>query len=195
MAAGITRTQRVLLRGSLRCMVLFGPLVVVVQVANAVDNGVLSRTIDVSDGARVGTRVEGAYLYQSAVEVNLEGASPSVWVECLLPTLCLALAVTAIGFLLLRIFHATDAGQPFFATSVRRLRTVSAVIAVAAIAVPVASAIADTEVLAIAQPRLGADGPDLSTIAAWLVVALVVRVIAEAFRIGTRLRDDTEGLV
>ena len=29
----------------------------------------------------------------------------------------------------------------------------------------------------------------------WLLVALVVRVIAEAFRIGTELRRDTEGLV
>ena len=195
MAVGITRTQRVLLRGSLRCMVVFGPFVVFLQVANAVGDGVLSRTINISDGARIGTGAEGAHVYQSAVRVDLEHAPTDAWVECLLPTVLLALAVTVVGFLLLRVFHETDAGQPFFDSSARRLRMVSAVIAVAAIVVPVSSAIANDYVLSVAQPHLQASGPDLSTIATWLVVALVVRVIAEAFRVGTQLRDDTEGLV
>ncbi len=195
MAMGITRTQRILLRGSLRCMAVFGPLVAAFQIANAVGGEVLSRTIGVSGGRPVpGTR-RGAYVYQSAVRVDLLNANASVWLQCLLPTVLLALAVTVTGFLLLRILYETDAGQPFFDSSARRLRTISAVIAVAAIAVPIASAIADDAVLATARPRLQSDGPDFSVIATWLVVALVVRVVAEAFRIGTQLRDETEGLV
>ncbi|GAW47837.1 MULTISPECIES: DUF2975 domain-containing protein [unclassified Nocardioides] len=195
MAVGITRTQRVLLRGALRCMVLFGLLVVFLQIANAVGDGVLSRSIDVADGDRVGLRQRGVYVYESAVRVDLDHASTQLWVESLLPTVLLALAVAAIGFMLLRVFHETDAGQPFFDSSARRLRVVSAVIAVAAIVVPLAAAFADSEVLAVAQPRLETGGPDVAAVALWLVIALVVRVIAEAFRIGTQLRDDTEGLV
>jgi hypothetical protein len=195
MAVGITRTQRVLLRGSLRCMVTFGLLVVFLQVANAVGDGVLSRTVGVADGDRVGARERGVHVYDSALRVDLEHASTRLWAESLLPTVLLALAVAVIAFLLLRVFHETDAGQPFFTSSARRLRMVSAVIAVAAIVVPLSSAIADDQVLALAQPRLETDGPDFAAIALWLVIALVVRVIAEAFRIGTQLRDDTEGLV
>jgi hypothetical protein len=195
MAVGITRTQRVLLRGALRCMVTFGLLVVSLQIANAVGNGVLSRSIDVADGDRVGLRQRGVHVYESAVRVDLERASTQLWVESLLPTVLLALAVAVIGFMLLRVFHETDAGQPFFDSSARRLRVVSAVIAVAAIVVPLSSAVADDEVLAVAQPRLETNGPDFAAVALWLVIALVVRVIAEAFRIGTQLRDDTEGLV
>jgi hypothetical protein len=195
MAVGITRTQRVLLRGALRCMVIFGLLVVFLQIANAVGDGVLSRSIDVADGDRAGLPQRGVYVYESAVRVDLERASTQLWVESLLPTVLLALAVAVIGFMLLRIFHETDAGQPFFDSSARRLRVVSAVIAVAAIVVPLSSAFADDEVLAVAQPRLETNGPDFAAVALWLVIALVVRVIAEAFRIGTQLRDATEGLV
>ncbi|MCW2773684.1 MAG: hypothetical protein JWN91_2010 [Nocardioides sp.] len=195
MAVGITRTQRVLLRGALRCMVIFGLLVVFLQVANAVGDGVLSRSIDVADGDRVGLRQRGVHVYESAIRVDLERASTQLWLESLLPTVLLALAVAVIGFMLLRVFHETDAGQPFFDSSARRLRVVSAVIAVAAIVVPLSSAFADEAVLAVAQPRLETNGPDFAAVALWLVIALVVRVIAEAFRIGTQLRDDTEGLV
>jgi hypothetical protein len=195
MAVGITRTQRVLLRGALRCMVIFGLLVVFLQIANAVGDGVLSRSIDVADGDRAGLPQRGVYVYESAVRVDLERASTQLWVESLLPTVLLALAVAVIGFMLLRVFHETDAGQPFFDSSARRLRVVSAVIAVAAIVVPLSSAFADDEVLAVAQPRLETNGPDFAAVALWLVIALVVRVIAEAFRIGTQLRDATEGLV
>ena len=39
MATGISKTQLVLLRGSLRTLVLFGPLYVLVRVLNMRDNG------------------------------------------------------------------------------------------------------------------------------------------------------------
>ena len=109
----------------------------------------------------------------------------------------IGLSVSVVGFLLLGILHETYAGQPFFDSSARRLRLVSRVIAVAAVTAPIA--VVDRE-------RRGRRGRrcrrstcpgdvDLSQMLTWLLVALVVRVIAEAFRIGTELRRDTEGLV
>ena len=73
---------------------------------------------------------------------------------------------------------------------------VSRVIAVAAVTAPIAWSVANIEVAEQALPSRDVPGHvDLSQMLTWLLVALVVRVIAEAFRIGTELRRDTEGLV
>jgi hypothetical protein len=197
-AVGITRTQRVLLRGSLRCMVLFGPLVLVLQVAQFLESSPVSWTARVEGwstrGQHLGTD-DSIHVHQSALRIDLAHASTSVALSTLIPGVILALAVSLVGFLLLRIFHETDAGRPFFDTSASRLRAVSAVVAVAAILVPVTHAEADRRVLAAALPRLESAGLNWVQLATWLVVALVIRVVAEAFRIGTQLRDDTMGLV
>ena len=108
----------------------------------------------------------------------------------------IGLSVSVVGFLLLGILHETYAGQPFFDSSSRRLRLVSRVIAIVAVTVPVLRSMANVEVAEQALPTLDVPGDiDVSTMLLWLLVALVVRVIAEAFRIGTELRRDTEGLV
>lgn len=196
MAIGLTRTQRVLLRGSLRCMVMFGLLVVAFQLATFIGGRDVSRTtrVDGGQGRHLGTD-HSIHVYESALRIDLEHASTSLALVTILPTVILALAVALVGFLLLRVFHETDAGRPFFDSSATRLRAISWVVAVTAILVPIASAQADREVLAAALPKVDAAGVNGLQMVTWLVVALVVRVIAEAFRIGTRLRDDTEGLV
>lgn len=198
MAIGITRTQRVLLRGSLRCMTVFGPLVLVVQIASFLDSHDVSWTARVDESSTRGQHFgpgNHIHVYQSALRIDLQDASTAVALSTLLPTVILALAVSLVGFLLLRIFHETDAGRPFFDTSASRLRAVSLVVGVAAILVPITDAEADRRVLSAALPNVESAGVNWVQLATWLVVALVVRVIAEAFRVGTQLRDDTEGLV
>ncbi len=193
MPVGITRTQRVLLRGSLRCLIFFGALILLLRLGNSF-GGVLSWTARV-DQTRVPARTDDVFVYQDAVQVDMTDPSTPLWISTLVPTVILCTAMILVGFLLLRIFHETDAGRPFFDASARRLRAVSLVVGVAAILIPLTRAWADDMVLEAAIPRLEPTGPNVVQMATWLVVALVVRVIAEAFRIGTRLRDDTEGLV
>ena len=140
---------------------------------------------------------EGAHAVDAgSVTILLDDPSTEVWLTALAPTVIIGLAVSVVGFLLLGILHETYAGQPFFDSSSRRLRLVSRVIAIVAVTVPVLRSIANVEVAEQALPTLDVPGDiDVSTMLTWLLVALVVRVIAEAFRIGTELRRDTEGLV
>jgi hypothetical protein len=199
MAQGISKTQLVLLRGSLRSLVLFGPLYVLVRVLTMRDNGSLTWWTWLG-GSRYDGRLpiaEGAHVEDAGiVPIRLEDPGTEVWIATLAPTVIIGLAVSVVGFVLLGILHETYAGQPFFDSSSRRLRLVSRVIAVVAVTVPVARSIANVEVADQAVPSLDVPGDiDVSTMLLWLLVALVVRVIAEAFRIGTELRRETEGLV
>jgi hypothetical protein len=199
MADGISKTQLVLLRGSLRSLVLFGPLYVLVRVLTLRDGGDLTWDTWLG-GSRYDGRVplaEGASAEDAgSVPIRLDDPSTEVWVAALTPTVIIGLAVSVVGFALLGILHETYAGAPFFDSSSRRLRLVSRVIAIVAVTVPVSRSIANVEVAEQAVPSLNVPGDiDVSTMLLWLLVALVVRVIAEAFRIGTELRRDTEGLV
>ena len=199
MTNGISRTQLVLLRGSLRTLVLFGPLYVLVRLLNLRDNGDFTWDTWLG-GAPYDGRLplaEGAHAVDAgSVTILLDDPSTEVWLTALAPTVIVGLAVSVVGFLLLGILHETYAGQPFFDSSSRRLRLVSRVIAIVAVTVPVLRSVANVEVAEQAVPTLDVPGDiDVSTMLLWLLVALVVRVIAEAFRIGTELRRDTEGLV
>ena len=199
MATGISKTQLVLLRGSLRTLVLFGPLYVLARVLDMLDDGSLTWDTWLG-GAPYHGRLpltEGAQAVDAgSVTILLDDPSTEVWLTTLAPTVIIGLSVSVVGFQLLGILHETYAGQPFFDSSSRRLRLVSRVIAIVAVTVPVLRSVANVEVAEQALPTLDVPGDiDVSTMLLWLLVALVVRVIAEAFRIGTELRRDTEGLV
>jgi hypothetical protein len=196
MAPGITRTQRVLIRGSLRCLVFFGGLVLVLSIAEWPAGNSLNWTASVVERPTLTTSGD-ARVYQTAVQVDLLDPSNSLWVSTRIPTVVVCVAMMLTGILLVRLFHETAAGRPFFDGSVRRLRAVSAVVAVAAIVEPITRAWADNRVLdaVTTHPALEPTGPHWRTMATWLVVALVMLVVTEAFRIGTRLRDDADGLV
>ena len=198
-AAGISRTQLVLLRGSLRSLVLFGPLFVLVRLLDMFDGGNVTWDTWLGGTPYEGRLplAEGAHaLDAGTVPILLDDPHTEVWLAALAPTVIVGLAVSVIGFQLLGILHETYAGQPFFDSSSRRLRWVSRVLAVVAVTVPVTRSVANVEVAEQALPSRDVPGDiDASLMLTWLLVALVVRVIAEAFRIGTELRRDTEGLV
>lgn len=200
MATGISKTQLVLLRGSLRTLVLFGPLYVVVAVLDAWDGGSLSWDAELNRSRPLGRLIPlapgASAIWEGQVQLVIEDASPLLWLLALAPTVIVALSLSVVGFQLLGILHETYAGKPFFDSSARRLRMVSRVIAIAAVTAPILWSVANVEIAEDAAPSLDVPGDiDLSQMLTWLLVALVVRVIAEAFRIGTELRRDTEGLV
>jgi hypothetical protein len=200
MATGISRTQLVLLRGSLRLLVLCGPLYVVVAVLNAWDSGSLTWDAELNRSRQLGGLVplapDASAIWEGQVQLVLDDPSAWLWLLALAPTVIVALSLSVVGFQLLGILHETYAGQPFLDSSARRLRMVSRVIAVAAVTAPILWSVANVEIAEEAVPSLDVPGHvDLSQMMTWLLVALVVRVIAEAFRIGTELRRDTEGLV
>jgi hypothetical protein len=124
-ANGISRTQLVLLRGSLRSMVVFGLLFAIVKVVDTLGGGSVQwqADLDWSRDAQLPTATNADAIWQGQV------------------------------LLIVRVHAALT-----------------------------------TDDQVAADLHVG-------TVLGWLLVALVVRVIAEAFRIGTELRHDTEGLV
>jgi hypothetical protein len=195
-----------LLRGFLRLLVLVTPLFLVFALIDAFGERRvtwLDTTFSAGDGAppdgldvpRPGTdlQVEGHVRY---VVDNAPGWLWSLW---MMPGLMLAVAMSAVALLLLRMMSETYAGRPFSDVGVRRLRRVAAVIALAGVAVPLTQSVAAHAVAARVVPHQAPGWLDnwdlLGTTIPWLVVALLVLAIAEAFDIGTRLADDVEGLV
>lgn len=201
MADGISRTQLVLLRGSLRCMVVFGFAYAVLSCVEIFGNGTLRWEAHLSES----TSFDAGLALTEGVDAVWEGqillfvGDTPLWLDTLAatPSTIAGLAVALVGLLLLRIMHETHAGQPFFDTSHRRLRLVSRVIAIAAVLTSLTHSTANQEVVDAALSSGSGAPADLRiwTTLTWLLVALVVRVIAEAFRIGTELRRDTDGLV
>ena len=200
-ATGISKTQLVLLRGSLRTLVLFGPLYVVVAVLDAWDGGSLSWDAELSRSRPLGRLVPlapgASAIWEGQVQIVIQDASPLLWLLALAPTVIVALSLSVVGFQLLGILHETYAGQPFFDSSARRLRMVSRVIADRGgdSADPVVGGERRDRRAGGAVARRPRRHRRVADARPWLLVALVVRVIAEAFRIGTELRRDTEGLV
>jgi len=196
--SGISRTHMFLLRGSLRCMVAFGWLWFLVPLLTWRNGDAVSwdGQTDHSQVAPGLHTVRGAAAYWEG-QVHVEVNQPSVGLRLLswLPEALMAVAVIVTGFLLLRLLYETQAGRPFFASSASRLRAISLVIGVAAVAVPITWSTANRAILETALRGQVEPHVHVAQMATWLLVALVVRVVAEAFRIGTRLQDDVEGLV
>ncbi len=99
--------------------------------------------------------------------------------------------------LLRRLLLSIGAGQPFQRGNAARIAAIAGLIVVAAIAAGVLRYVAAGLVLG----RLGLGGPG-SPVAAYLTIsfvpllaALFLLAFAEAFRRGTELAKDTEGLV
>jgi hypothetical protein len=144
---------------------------------------------------RPGTEVQG----EAQLRYVVDHASLGLWLVTLLPAFVLALALSTVALLLLRTMRETYAGRPFSGRAVRRLRLVAGVVGVAAIVVPLLTSVSSHTIVARVVPDaaqgiffgwniVGATLP-------WLVVALLVLAVAEAFDIGAGLADDVAGLV
>jgi hypothetical protein len=131
-------------------------------------------------------------------EVLVVIADPSVSQRVLIgvPSALVAVAVLVVVRLLLGLSGGLRGGEPFTAANVRRLRGIAVVVGAGAIVVSLAEAVCDF--VLVADGALGAGARqvfEMSLPLALLAVALVIAAIAEAFRVGVRLRDDVDGLV
>ena len=194
-----------LLRGFLRLLVLVTPLFLFFSVLTADQRRVTwvdTRTSFVAEPSlstlgtpRPGTQIEG----EAQLRYVVDHASVGLWLVTLLPAFVLAVAVSAVALLLLRTMRETYAGRPFSEHGVRRLRLVAAVVGSAAIVVPLLNSVSAHAIVARVLPEQAPgiyDGWDiLGATIPWLVVALIVLAVAEAFDIGAGLADDVDGLV
>ena len=130
---------------------------------------------------------------------TVDHASLGLWLVTLLPTFLLLVAVSAVALMLLRTLRETYAGQPFSARAVRRLRLVAAVIAAAAVVVPLLQSVSIHAITHRVVPEqatgLWSRWDVLGETVPWLVGALLVLCVSEAFGVGTRLTHDVDGLV
>lgn len=194
-----------LLRGFLRLLVLVTPLFILFVALDADHRRVsmLDPRTDVASGdlppylgaPRPGTDAD----VETRIRFVVEHASVGIWVLSLLAGLVLALAVSTVALLLLRLMDETYAGRPFSEHGVRRLRLVAAVVGVAAVLVPLLNAFTFHTVVARVLPERAPgffEGWDVfgATIP-WLVVALIILAVAEAFDVGAGLAKDVDGLV
>ena len=109
------------------------------------------------------------------------------------------LAVGCAVWLLRPVIASLSAGNAFGAGNARRLYGLGVLTAVVTLVAPMFPVGAATLVLhRIGVETSGPDAllqPQLDVRAEWLVAAVVLVVLAEAFRQGERLHEDTEGLV
>ena len=110
--------------------------------------------------------------------------------------LALTVALLATGSLLIvAVMRTIAAGDPFVAANVRRMRQLAALLLVG----PFFAFFLSMSVHGALLGDVDLGGLALSAVLdipwAWFVAGMVVALLAEAFKAGSRLRDDVEGLV
>lgn len=141
--------------------------------------------------------IEGVSLrYQGHVWWEITDATPGQWVLALLPDLVDLIAVAAAALLLWQLVGQLRGGEPFSTTAVRSVRGLALVLAGWLVLRPFVMAVADFGITAELR-RSGAEFV-FRLDPLWLagfagVIGLFA--VAEAFRLGAKLRADTVGLV
>ncbi len=131
----------------------------------------------------------------AAYDVDVPDPGVALRLLDLVPGVLLTGLVAVGCWLVLRLMRDVAAGDPFRQANITRLRVLALLIAVGLPTVWFARGPIDLALLGTLD--LGTGGPSIVVTMPWLpvVVGTVVALVAEAFRAGARLRDDTEGLV
>ena len=133
--------------------------------------------------------------YSDEVVWTIPGASPTQWLGSLLLPLVATACIVVGALLVLRLLARVGRGEPFGAGSVRLVQLLAVVILAYGVLVPFLPILTGLMVAWSAS----ADGSVAGTFSPFsllpLVVGLLVAALAECFRVGSRLRDDVEGLV
>jgi hypothetical protein len=194
-----------LLRGFLRLLVLATPLFVFFTILDSDNRRVTwvdthttfsaEPSLSALGTPRSGTQIQG----EAQVRYVVDHSSVGLWLVTLLPAFLLVVAVSTVALLLLRTMRETYAGRPFSEHGVRRLRLVAAVVGTSAVMIPLLSSVSSHAIVARVLPDqargIFAGWDIVGDTIPWLVVALIVLAMAEAFGVGVRLANDVDGLV
>ena len=157
-------------------------------------NATFARNIDAVAG-HLPTGVSAQNPVEIAVAVNDPSAAERV-VDAL-PNLLIAAIIIIVSWFVLRLLDDLRRGKPFSASNFRRVRKVAALVGIGAIVVSFFDSVSNAQLLINRVPA----NPDMEVVfsmsvpIAWLAAMLLLLVVAEAFRRGTELQDDVEGLV
>lgn len=116
------------------------------------------------------------------------------------PALLTTLAIGLVAYLLLRMALTADRGDLFTTANVRRMYAIALTVVIAPMVVLLAETVAGAE---LERRTVESDAPVLFALTFGLqggvvplvLVGLLLAALAEAFRRGTRMREDVEGLV
>lgn len=128
-------------------------------------------------------------------DVFIEGATAGQRLLAILPGLLWVALVLGGCVLVLRLMRTVASGDPFNSSNVRRLRVLAGGLILGAPIVVVVDSMV-RGVLA-SQVDLGSLALGVLIVPPWLAMigGMVVALLAEAFKAGSRLREDVEGLV
>ena len=138
--------------------------------------------------------LEGVRHGSGTYRVFLDDPSAVDRLVVMLPGLVHLVVAVGVCWLLWRVMRSIAAGDPFVPANVSRLRLVAALLVVG---LSVAF-FADLSVRGAIAGRVWQGGEAEAVLSVpWfaVVVGMVVALLAEAFKAGSRLRDDVEGLV
>jgi hypothetical protein len=162
-----------------------------------VSSSTSSRDVRIDDATRSpGVAISGSVTFRGSGHAELVYTNPSVGqrVELALPHLVNGILIIVILAILLRIAHTFRDGDFFAPQNVWRLFVVVGALGLMAFVVPLLDMMT-TNLLARGLPVTKAVAPAKDYAVQPLFLAFLVAIVAEAFRAGTRLRADTEGLV
>lgn len=140
-----------------------------------------------SDGVRLA--------WDGTAAITLEDPTARDRLMALLPGAVAGGAIVAVLLLLIGLLNRIQAGSPFVPASVRTLRIIAVVIALAGAVVPILDMAASTHIVGTAVADASSPPPTAFLNFAWFAVALLLYSLAEAFAHGVRMARDVEGLV
>jgi hypothetical protein len=184
------------LGAALLIVVVFGLVLPAARVVG-VGTGSSVRVVELEEPASVPELPAGAGVtLLGTSEAELSFFDPDARERFLLelPVLLVAALAALVIVLLLRIARTLREGDPFVPANARRLTVIALTVLAGAVLVPLSFAIT-TDLLQqdTAAEDVVAFSASLSALP--ILVGLLIAALAEFFRRGTKLREDTEGLV
>jgi hypothetical protein len=179
----------------------FGSIVPLVAIAfpviGAIDNGSASWTttsdeIGTPKGAKAGLPDGVSLDSLGEVRYSIADATVTQQVAALLPDVLTAAFISALAWLVFILLERVAGGAPFSPSGAGMLRTMGLSAAVAGILIPLTQTWADS---VLSDAVGGRGGVETTFPFAWFGLALLLLALSEVFWIGTRLAQDTEGLV
>lgn len=202
----LDRSDQVITRGLLTVVAIAAPVVLLaLPVIDRLRGAPLGWSGALADPTRVealGADADplrpaaGARLsWDGAASVTLADASLGLWLATLVPLALVATVIAVVAWSLRGLVADIGAGRPFAPANAVRLRVVALTILAGVVAVPLSEGLVGRAVARAALVDDPAIGWRFDLPLTWLLVGVVVLFVAEAFRVGTALSADVEGLV